>query len=168
MTTTIDLSDIRLATPPRKRQRGGEWDWWDELSFGRQQSARRWMVPLGTSPDDLATHVGTDIDSACLAWLQAHELESVTGARRTATLANTEHPEKELFRMGDLLGPADIAEALDVKPATIRQWLARGLLPAPVYVNMSGRVRLWSADDIDRWARATGRLSEAFEAEPDF
>lgn len=165
MTIALDLADIRLATPPRKRQRGGEWDWWTDLSFGTQQAARRHMVADGMGPDELAGVLGCEIDEACRRWLEMIGLESVTGQLRAKSIAESDRPETELYAMGDLLGPADIAEMLDVQPGTIRQWLLRDLLPAPVYVNRSGRVRLWAYDDIDRWARATGRRVEVTEPE---
>jgi hypothetical protein len=157
-TCTIDLIDVRLVSPPRKRQRGGEWDWFNELTFGDQQFCRRHMAPDEMTPDDLARITGLEIDEACRRWLERHKLESVTGARQTDQTARADISREDLFRMTDLLAPDDIAEILGVKPATIRQWLARGLLPAPIYVNRSGRVRLWSYDDIYTWAKTTGRM----------
>jgi len=55
------------------------------------------------------------------------------------------------------VGLAEIAERLGVARATVDQWRARGLLPAPRWT-VGGRPA-WSLHDILRWARETGRLT---------
>lgn len=59
--------------------------------------------------------------------------------------------------VNDLVGAAEIAERLSVDPRTIHQWHHRhDAFPEPV-----ARLRqalVWSWPDVERWARATGRL----------
>lgn len=56
-----------------------------------------------------------------------------------------------------VVDPGGIAAALGVEPATVRKWGARRLLPAPAYHR--GRTPWWYLDDIESWARETGRLA---------
>ena len=57
----------------------------------------------------------------------------------------------------DPVGPAEIADRLGVREATIRQWKWRGLMPPP-RTTISG-VPLWDWPVVERWAAKTGRLS---------
>ncbi len=54
------------------------------------------------------------------------------------------------------VGQHEIAELLDVAPATVRQWSWRGLLPEAEFL-VGGRPA-WRWSTIERWARETGRL----------
>ena len=54
------------------------------------------------------------------------------------------------------VGQEEIAERLGVKPATVRQWRFRGLLPEPLGT-VSG-LPAWNWPTIEEWARETGRM----------
>lgn len=54
-----------------------------------------------------------------------------------------------------VLGPAEIAERLEVRRATVHQWRQRALLPDPD-LTVSG-TPVWYAGTVDAWAMATGR-----------
>ncbi|HXN62319.1 MAG TPA: helix-turn-helix domain-containing protein [Acidimicrobiales bacterium] len=66
-----------------------------------------------------------------------------------------------------LVGPGEVARALGVSRATVRQWVHRELLPEPLAVLDSGRTRaavgesagmpVWDWQDIAEWADETGR-----------
>ena len=55
------------------------------------------------------------------------------------------------------LGVNEIAEVLDVKPATVTQWQRRLLLPKPDASINKGRTKLWKCKTVIDWANATGR-----------
>jgi DNA-binding transcriptional regulator YiaG len=58
------------------------------------------------------------------------------------------------YREGELVTRAEVAQRLGVKPETVSKWRQRGErigFPAPV------RRGVWSVDDIDAWAKRTGR-----------
>jgi len=56
------------------------------------------------------------------------------------------------------VGAAEIAERLGVKPQTVHMWRHRELMPEPRWT-VSGQPA-WSWQDIEAWARRTGRLRE--------
>lgn len=56
----------------------------------------------------------------------------------------------------ELVGPAEIATRLGVKPATVHQWRTRGAIVEPFAVVTSTPVWRWS--DVEAWARSSGRL----------
>ena len=56
----------------------------------------------------------------------------------------------------DIVGCADIAHRLDVKPQTVSMWRIRGLLPDPEWW-ISG-VPAWRWSVIADWAERTGRV----------
>jgi DNA-binding transcriptional MerR regulator len=56
----------------------------------------------------------------------------------------------------DLVDPHDIAERLGVQLPTVHRWQARKLLPEPL--RRFGGVPVWSWDQIEKWAKETGRL----------
>lgn len=58
--------------------------------------------------------------------------------------------------MDDPVGPAEIAQRLNVKPKTVHVWKVRGILPAPEWT-LSG-VPIWQWRTIQEWAKQTGRL----------
>ena len=65
---------------------------------------------------------------------------------------------RKVVRVDDLVGPAEIAERLNVAPATVWQWHGRHVaFPDPV-VRLKGST-LWLWPEIEKWARRTGRLS---------
>lgn len=65
------------------------------------------------------------------------------------------------------MGPGEIARALDVDRATVRQWVHRELLPEPLAELDTGRQRsaigesagmpVWEWSTIAAWADETGR-----------
>lgn len=58
----------------------------------------------------------------------------------------------------DPVGILEIAQALEVKRATVDQWIQRGLLPAPQW-KVGGRPA-WHWPIIEAWAKETGRLKD--------
>lgn len=58
----------------------------------------------------------------------------------------------------DPVGIAEIAERLNVKRQTVDIWRHRDLLPEPRW--MVGGRPAWNWDDIEKWARDSGRLPE--------
>ena len=56
-----------------------------------------------------------------------------------------------------LLGYAEIAELLDVKVETVRQWKWTDTLPEADGPMVNGRLT-WTPDTIVAWAKQTGRL----------
>jgi ParB family chromosome partitioning protein len=54
------------------------------------------------------------------------------------------------------VGIAEIAQLLEVKLQTVNTWRHRGILPEPAF-QLSGSPAWWK-EDIEEWARATGRL----------
>lgn len=57
----------------------------------------------------------------------------------------------------DPVGEREIGDRLGTRPQTVAQWQFRGLLPPPRWT-VSGHPA-WNWPDIERWARATGRLA---------
>lgn len=57
----------------------------------------------------------------------------------------------------DPVGISDIARRLGVQRDTVQKWRTRGLLPAPRWV-VGGRPAWSWSEDIEPWARTTGRL----------
>lgn len=66
------------------------------------------------------------------------------------------HPRETRLEDLDLVGVAEIAARLQVKPQTVSMWKIRGLLPAPFVALRMGDV--WSWPTIASWAARTGRL----------
>jgi hypothetical protein len=58
----------------------------------------------------------------------------------------------------DLVGAEQIAARLGLARASlVHDWIRRGVgLPEPVTV--LGSIRVWAWPDVEKWARATGRL----------
>jgi predicted DNA-binding transcriptional regulator AlpA len=58
----------------------------------------------------------------------------------------------------DLITVTDIAELLDMTRAGAHKLIKReSTFPAPVAV-LTGRTRVWEREDVERWARETGRI----------
>ena len=55
------------------------------------------------------------------------------------------------------IGVTEIATLLDVKKATVSQWLQRNVLPKPDASVNGGRTKIWKMQTIVKWANATGR-----------
>jgi hypothetical protein len=64
----------------------------------------------------------------------------------------------------EILGIAEIAELLKVKPRTPHLWKYRGQLPEPDFESVNG-CSAWHRDTILLWASETGRLPEELEPE---
>lgn len=62
------------------------------------------------------------------------------------------------------VGVVDIAKRLRVKQQTVAMWRYRGLLPEARWSVSSQPA--WNWPDIERWAKATGRLRPRKEEEP--
>lgn len=58
----------------------------------------------------------------------------------------------------DPVGVREIAERLGVRQQTVAQWKYKGLMPDAPWV-VSG-YPCWPWDQIEQWARRTGRISE--------
>lgn len=160
------LEDFVMRRPPKKRGAGGEWDWFWQLSAGRRLALYRHMggpARRDEGPDDLATLMGTDIDTACLAWVRAIEQASTVAAR----LAHDEladfaehYATAPDVRADDLVSASDIADRLKVPTNTVTKWFHRRLMPAPVAFVERGTMRLWSWEAVETWAVETGRLAD--------
>lgn len=61
-----------------------------------------------------------------------------------------------------VVGTQEIAELLEVKPATVSQWKFRKILPPPDYPLRCGDV--WLRHTIERWARVTNRWTRGDDA----
>jgi predicted DNA-binding transcriptional regulator AlpA len=58
----------------------------------------------------------------------------------------------------ELLSLTDIAELLEMTRQGADKLVKReSTFPAPVAV-LTGRTRVWKRDDVERWARETGRI----------
>jgi hypothetical protein len=69
----------------------------------------------------------------------------------------------------DLVSTGDIAQLLNVRPATVRQWAHRGYLPVPVGYVRGGpygihgqpvAMRIWRWGTVRVWAQRCGRLDD--------
>ena len=65
--------------------------------------------------------------------------------------------------MDNLVGASEIAKRLGVKrPNVVHDWIARypegSTFPFPSPVTTVSKVRIWNWPEVERWARATGRL----------
>lgn len=58
----------------------------------------------------------------------------------------------------DLVGVAEIAELLGVTRQRVHQLMRSPDFPAPVAELSAGRI--WNLDEVESWARQTGRLPE--------
>ena len=56
----------------------------------------------------------------------------------------------------ELMGVAEIADLLDVSTQRVDQIARTDAFPAPVAVLTMGRI--WKQTDVERWAKANGRL----------
>ena len=73
------------------------------------------------------------------------------GVRSTVVLVG------ELYDVDDLVGAGEIADLLGVNPGVVRDWRTRDLgFPEPIKRLTMGS--LWSWPEVERWAKATGRL----------
>ncbi len=145
-----DLAGIRLAIPPRTG-RGGEWDWFFELSFGRQQACRRHMVRGGMSPDHLAAVLGIDIDAATSRWLDAIRLASGVGARHIDEWSDIDSQpvpddDVDLIATRGLAGPHEAAAFLGVSRQRVHQLRQAGRFPAPFATLTMGDV--WTIEQL--------------------
>ena len=169
----VGASDVPKMAPPRNRTeqarhdqqvgaviRGGEYDRFHALSFGRQMAARRFMGAGGRTPDQLADMAGfgADLDGFWDWWLGRVELATTERADlvRARAYADNAALVADLVHPRDLVGPSEVARALGVQLATVHQWRHRSLMPAPVAIVTSTPVWLWA--DVEDWARRTGRL----------
>lgn len=57
----------------------------------------------------------------------------------------------------ELVGAAEIADLLGVTRQRVHQLTAQADFPAPLAKLRAGAV--WQLDDVERWARETGRLA---------
>jgi prophage regulatory protein len=64
---------------------------------------------------------------------------------------------KDYRQVMDLVGVAEIAELLGVTTQRVDQLARTDEFPAPVAVISAGRI--WKRTDVEKWARARGRLS---------
>jgi predicted DNA-binding transcriptional regulator AlpA len=151
----IDLADVRVSVPPPRRQSGGEWDWYHALAFGDRMFVRRFMVSGGTSPDDLATQLGQDIDATMARWIDS--LRAERGIGGFGDVDDVWDNFAVVDDLSELVGPGEVAELLGVKAPTVHQWRHRGLMPDVVAVLTS--TPIWRRSDVEAWARDTGRLS---------
>lgn len=58
--------------------------------------------------------------------------------------------EKTKEKLGGLMGIQELAQYLDVSPASLRRWELSGHLPEPIRIGPK-RVRKWSKREIAAW-----------------
>jgi predicted DNA-binding transcriptional regulator AlpA len=136
-----------------KRDPGGEWDWFYDLPADeRAYISRAHMTATGLHPDELATWLATDTDTAMNRWVLA--------ARRARAHADTLADDYDTSCVDDneLLGPDEVADLLCVQRNTLAQWRKRGQLPEPYKVLSS--LPIWRRCDVIEWAQLTNRRIE--------
>lgn len=141
-----------------KRDPGGQWDWFYELDPAEREYISRRHMGGTLGPDELATWLDTNIDSAMAQWLVA-----VRVARGRITDPFDEDYDdawREDFvmyddEMADLVGYEEIGRLLGVKPNTVAQWRKRGLMPETLAI-VSG-TPIWKRKAIEKWATRTGK-----------
>jgi predicted DNA-binding transcriptional regulator AlpA len=79
-------------------------------------------------------------------------------AREASALEAELSIQSDEMKPDDLLGPAEIAELLEVSRETVYKWQTRGLLPAP-FATYSG-TSVWQRKAVVRWAIQSGRIAE--------
>ena len=105
------LETVRLATPGK----GGQWDWFWALNFGEQMLCRRHMVTDGLGPDELATHLATDIDEACTRWRLALRVDRGLGSFDDDELEGD-------IQVTPVVGAQEACEMFGWRLATFHQW----------------------------------------------
>jgi hypothetical protein len=141
--------DGRLARNP-----AGEHDWLRELTPAERKCFASDLLgsdPLLPGADEIATATGhMYVDT----WAQELIACWRAAALRPEPAAElTDRPEPIV---GPVVGLAEIAELLDVRPATAYQWMRRRRLPEPDVNLAIGPV--WWLSTIQGWATETGRL----------
>ena len=158
------MGSDRLARPVRAGRRDPSpiWDvWYEEFT----PTDRRRLGPFmggAVSPDTLAHWLDMSVDDA-LRWWRTHCLLELK-SQQVADIDVSEWQQADRdAKLADILGPQEIADRLSVQVNTVWQWRKRDIMPIPARI-ISG-VPLWTAEQIDGWAAATGRLTEV-ELEP--
>ena len=124
------------------------------LDENRQRVALRAVVDGNLTPTELAARI-----EKLSADQSAEENEQGGFALLVEewTEAKREQTEREAAAAVSMpLGRAEIGELLGVRTATVSQWAARDLLPAP-----DGRISgspVWHRETVETWAKATGRM----------
>ena len=166
---SIGLSELervmgtdRLASPQPVRDRwgrfkrdpGGQWDWFYALEPSERSYIQRNYMGGRLGPDDVATWLGTDIDSA-----MEMLVESIRLARSKIRDSFDEDYDPSSYDddVTQLVGPDEIAAMLHVGRNTIAQWRHRRLLPPPVITLSS--LPIWDRREIVEWAKETNRES---------
>lgn len=181
MTTTqesgwrdLERLGVSIGRPPRRRDKsgrwvradGGEWDFFYSLADSERDYIRRHFLTADGAPvDSVALAAGfDDVEEWAEQWVTAIRL-----TRPDRGDWERQWDDGDWYAgvvapsPGVLVGPAEVAELLGVRPATVHQWVARDLLPAPWDI-VSG-TRLWPRHEILAWAEETGRLPEEAEVE---
>lgn len=59
----------------------------------------------------------------------------------------------------NVVGTNEVASLLGVQPQTVRHWRLRKMaVPFPEPAHLISHVPLWHWEDVEEWAKATGRL----------
>ena len=158
----LEGNKIRKPRPVRelrggqwRRDPAGEFDWYYQLpATERAYVSREYMAANGAPIDALASNAGYGVAVDAF----ADDLVAAIRAARSRRLTlvdpdgwNEETPEDD----DELLGPAEVADLLNVKRNTLAKWRERGKLPEP-YTVLSG-LPIWRRGDVMAFVVETGR-----------
>lgn len=146
-----------LLQVPVRKQSDGMWDWYYQLSPADRRRVLRHCKPGGEAPDQCARQSGFE-------YVDEWAGELVAAIQADAKPEPVSNPYTVLVSPADLVGPVEIGDMLNIKPATVYVWVNRGRLPAPV-ATISG-TRLWVRSDIDQWADENRKHTETDALEP--
>jgi len=115
------------------------------------------MSPDGMGIDELATHLGVDVDVAWKWWLDRLHLETKAHDPRKLTddeIWGTEQSPR--YNVTDeLMDPSDVANLLGVSVGTVHTWVRRRVIIPPA--RKFGNCPAWWMTDILNWAMDSGR-----------
>ena len=79
------------------------------------------------------------------------------GIKLLDMVANSKLSGDSWFPKEEPVGVSEISELLGVEVTTVSSWRQRHVLPRPDKIINAGKTPIWKADNIIKWADATGR-----------